>query len=53
MGRAWGGGGGVRVGSEGESGGHAPPGKFLKKLDCRELHFARFHGGEREKESLG
>ena len=28
--------------------GHAPPGKILEFLDCLGLHFARFHGGERE-----
>ena len=28
------------------------PGKILKILDCLGLHFARFHGGEREKENV-
>ena len=27
-------------------------GKIFKILDCLGLHFARFHGGEREKENV-
>ena len=28
--------------------GPCSPGKILEFLDCLRLHFARFHGGERE-----
>ena len=38
------------------SGGGGPgacsPRKILEILDCLRLHFARFHGGEREKENV-
>ena len=30
----------------------APLGKFLEMLDCLGLHFARFHGGQREKDNV-
>ena len=47
---------GVRVGSEDaklQGGlGACSPGKILETLDCLRLHFAHFHGGEREKENV-
>ena len=50
---SWWGGGGVRMGSEdaklSEGPGVCAPSKIL---DCLRLHFARFHGGEREKENV-
>ena len=44
--------GGVRLGTEDTNlwggSGACPLGKILEILDCLGLHFARFHGGERE-----
>ena len=28
------------------------PGKILETLKCLRLHFARFHGGEKEKDNV-
>ena len=48
-----GGGGGVRLSSEGTyklvgGSGSMLPQEILEFLDCLALHFARFHDGERE-----
>ena len=41
----------MRIGNE-DTNFWGGPGGILEILDCLALHFAGFHGGEREKESI-
>ena len=50
------GGRGVRIENEDTNfyggSGACSPGKILETLKCLRLHFARFHGGEKEKDNV-